>query len=485
MYKPIIFIYLNPTMKEYPMKDNLFYSKDIGKQIKLPIPEKGTKTYRYNKNKSLWLRLSYKGTFSYVAVLKNGKRITLPQTDLTEASDECGRLRLEFKEKGKIEKGQLRIAEDLNITFHEMATKYLEWSKKHKKETSIKADRERLRNHILPVLQDKNPTEISSREINTLLNSLIGKKNTYKYLQSLDGHSVKFITKDKVMYWLNQLGYGYIEIDNSIVEDLDYTNLQDFLSLVTKDETSVAKYMSKQSKYLVRETETTHGTFNKCKALLSHMYNTAMTWEGSKWEQIQVNPCVGIKSTKPKQKNRYLDNNELDRLKAVLNADEYKTDTIAHLVKFLVLTGARRSEALTAKWEHIDFNNKVWRKPEKNSKTKLAPPVPINKDVINLLMIMKKKSSTGYIFKSSKDSNKPINDFRKSFNNIMAKADIKDVNPHDLRRTFGTQLLLKGKDIFSVSKLLGHESVKTTESHYAFLNRETLHNAVNVLDGIL
>lgn len=210
-----------------------------------------------------------------------------------------------------------------------------------------------------------------------------------------------------------------------------------------------------------------------------------MTWDGSEWEQIKGKPCVGIKSTKPKQKNRYLDDKELNRLKNVLNSEEYKDDTIAHLVKFLILTGARRNEAVNARWEHIDFNNQVWRKPEKKSKTKLAPPVSISKDVIELLKHMQKINSDGYIFKSSVNPDKPINDFRKSFNTIMQKADIKNVTPHDLRRTFGTQLLLKGTDIFTVSKLLGRESVKTTENHYAFLNRETMHSAVNVLDGLL
>lgn len=91
----------------------------------------------------------------------------------------------------------------------------------------------------------------------------------------------------------------------------------------------------------------------------------------------------------------------------------------------------------------------------------------------------------GYIFKSSVKPEEPINDFRKTFDNIMEKASIKNCTPHDLRRTFGSQLLLQGVDIYTVSKLLGHNSVATTEKHYAFLNRETLHNAVNALDGLL
>jgi len=465
------------------MADNKFYTKKDIEQ--LAPPEKGTKTYRYGKNPSLWLRLSYKGTFSYVVVLQDGNKITIDQDDLGEASEECRRLRAEFKEKGKIEKGKVRIVEDLNITFHDMAVKYLDWAKKHKKENSLKSDRERLKNHLLPILKDKNPAEITSREIHSLLNSLIGKEHTYYYLKSIDGQSVKFVTRDKVTFWLSQMGFDHIEVADETVSKLNSSNLQDFLIIITKDKELVEHYINKTAEYTSKITITSYGTFNKCKALLSHMYNTAMTWEDPEWEQIKLNPCVGIKSTKSKQKSRYLDAKELERLKAVLISNEYKDHVVSQLIKFLILTGARKSEAVNAKWEHIDFNNKVWRRPDKNSKTKLAPPVSVSSDVIELLEYMNKTSKNGYIFKSTIDDNKPLLYFRKSFNTIMAKAEIKNCTPHDLRRTFGTQLLLSGIDIFTVSKLLGHESVKTTENHYAFLNRETMHSAVNVLDGLL
>jgi len=38
---------------------------------------------------------------------------------------------------------------------------------------------------------------------------------------------------------------------------------------------------------------------------------------------------------------------------------------------------------------------------------------------------------------------------------------------HDLRRTFGYNLIKQGMPIYQVSKLLGHASVTTTEKHYA------------------
>ena len=49
----------------------------------------------------------------------------------------------------------------------------------------------------------------------------------------------------------------------------------------------------------------------------------------------------------------------------------------------------------------------------------------------------------------------------------VRKLGIKDARFHDLRRTFGLNLIKQGMSIYKVSKLLGHRSVRTTEQHYA------------------
>ena len=53
------------------------------------------------------------------------------------------------------------------------------------------------------------------------------------------------------------------------------------------------------------------------------------------------------------------------------------------------------------------------------------------------------------------------------FKQEVRKLDIKNARFHDLRRTFGLNLIKQGMSIYKVSKLLGHSSVRTTEQHYA------------------
>ncbi|HIN40492.1 MAG TPA: site-specific integrase [Flavobacteriales bacterium] len=53
------------------------------------------------------------------------------------------------------------------------------------------------------------------------------------------------------------------------------------------------------------------------------------------------------------------------------------------------------------------------------------------------------------------------------FKKEVRKIGIKNARFHDLRRSFGLNLIKQGISIYKVSKLLGHSSVTTTERHYA------------------
>ena len=53
------------------------------------------------------------------------------------------------------------------------------------------------------------------------------------------------------------------------------------------------------------------------------------------------------------------------------------------------------------------------------------------------------------------------------FKKEVRRLGINNARFHDLRRTFGLNLIKQGMSIYKVSKLLGHKSVKTTEQHYA------------------
>jgi integrase len=62
------------------------------------------------------------------------------------------------------------------------------------------------------------------------------------------------------------------------------------------------------------------------------------------------------------------------------------------------------------------------------------------------------------------------NDFKRKFwEPVVTKAKITDFHWHDLRHTFASRLVMAGVDIFTVSKLLRHDEVGSTE-RYAHLS---------------
>lgn len=59
--------------------------------------------------------------------------------------------------------------------------------------------------------------------------------------------------------------------------------------------------------------------------------------------------------------------------------------------------------------------------------------------------------------------------FRKELKKACKEADVSTISPHVLRHTFATRFLQSGGDIYILSKILGHHSVKITEKVYAHL----------------
>jgi site-specific recombinase XerD len=62
----------------------------------------------------------------------------------------------------------------------------------------------------------------------------------------------------------------------------------------------------------------------------------------------------------------------------------------------------------------------------------------------------------------------------------LKEAKIENFHWHDLRHTFASRLVMKGINLYIVSKLLGHHSLDMTE-RYAHLALDFLQNAVDVL----
>ena len=60
---------------------------------------------------------------------------------------------------------------------------------------------------------------------------------------------------------------------------------------------------------------------------------------------------------------------------------------------------------------------------------------------------------------------------------------MKKITYHTGRHTFATMMLTLGVDLYTVSKLLGHSNVKTTQIYAKIINKKK-DDAVNLVNGL-
>lgn len=211
-------------------------------------------------------------------------------------------------------------------------------------------------------------------------------------------------------------------------------------------------------------------TVNRIRALLSVIVNLAIDHE-----LLESNLMKRVKKLQENnQIERYLSEGEIQRLWPILDAPEdygVANKTIAAIVKFLLLTGVRKREALDMQWSDIDLGKASWHL--KYNKSGKARYVMLNEDAIAILRAMPKKSV--FVF-ANPETQKPYNDIRKTFDKIMQLAGITNMRIHDLRHSFASLAVNSGESLFMVQKLLGHASPQTTQ-RYAHLQSSTLHQA--------
>lgn len=133
-------------------------------------------------------------------------------------------------------------------------------------------------------------------------------------------------------------------------------------------------------------------------------------------------------------------------------------------------TGLRDQELLSLKWEQIDFKNGTI-KTTTQTKSGRARYVPLSKRSAQILAQRPRHIKSPFVLYH--DDGERFMRLNKAFDGAVKRAGLKDLRPHDLRRTAGCRWLQRdGRTMQEVSTLLGHSSVAVTEKSYAFLDHE-------------
>jgi integrase len=209
---------------------------------------------------------------------------------------------------------------------------------------------------------------------------------------------------------------------------------------------------------------------NRVLALCSKMFSEAV-----RWDMRPDNPCKGIERNQENRRSRYLSQKEIADLSAALA--EYPSQNAADCLRFILLTGCRKAEAMTSTWDHFDLERGIWTKPSAHTKQKKEHRVPLSAPALELLQRIRAKAAADsmHVFPGRK-AGQPIQQIRTAWEFVVDRAELKDVRIHDLRHTFASILASAGVSLPLVGALLGHTQ-PTTTARYAHLYDDPLREA--------
>lgn len=127
----------------------------------------------------------------------------------------------------------------------------------------------------------------------------------------------------------------------------------------------------------------------------------------------------------------------------------------------LLLTGARREEMLSLRWEDIDFR---WRSLTIRDKVEGVRTIPLTPYLASLLERLPRRNE--WVFSSPNSADGRITDPRFAHNQALSAAGLPHVTLHGLRRSFGTLCEWVEMPSGISAQIMGHKPSALAEKHY-------------------
>lgn len=205
--------------------------------------------------------------------------------------------------------------------------------------------------------------------------------------------------------------------------------------------------------------------------LLRQMYNKAIDWGLE-----MINPAARIRLYKEVKRDRFLQADELPRFFAALAAEpDVQFRCFVYLSLFL---GQRRSNIQAIKWSDISFEREVLYIPD--TKTGKPQVVPLPKQVLELLREMEtfRNPDSPWLFPTTGGSRSGhMENPKKKWNALAARAGLQDLRMHDLRRTFASYQAITGSSNEIIGKALG-DTTPAVISIYARLSEHPVRQSI-------
>jgi integrase len=192
------------------------------------------------------------------------------------------------------------------------------------------------------------------------------------------------------------------------------------------------------------------------------------------WEFLERNVLKGVKLLNvDNQLHDVADQEQLARLVDILRTDSNRP--VCNIIMFLLSTGARKMEVLTATWGQIDMDRGLWTIPAATAKSKKSRTVPLNDSAMWVLVEMAKSKSSDAIF-ANPATGKPFTEITRVWYRLRKAAGIQQMRLHACRHQFAEMVVSSGRSLYDVQVLLGHSDPRVSQ-RYAKLSMSTLREA--------
>ena len=194
---------------------------------------------------------------------------------------------------------------------------------------------------------------------------------------------------------------------------------------------------------------------------------------------ISHSPCTGVAPLKIRQmRERYLSHDEARRLILALQKSSRPE---ARVLQLLLLTGARKSEILKARWEDVHLDRHLLTVPL--SKSNRPRHIALSDEAVAVIRNLPRHPGCSWLFPGH-TPDKPLSDIYLFWNDLRQKLGIAEVRIHDLRHTFASILVNAGHSLYEVQRLLGHSDPRTT-MRYAHLGHCSMLAATGTVSTFL
>jgi integrase len=194
-----------------------------------------------------------------------------------------------------------------------------------------------------------------------------------------------------------------------------------------------------------------------------------MNWHAARSDDFRSPIVRGMARTKPKERagQRVLTDDELRAIWAAAEADK---GLFGPYVQFLLLTGARRTEA--SRMAPAELSEKAWTIPGARYKTKIDHVIPLTEAARGALDRLPKIAGAKFVF--SGDGQRPFSGYSKAKAKFDKACGVTGWTLHDLRRTARSLMSRAGVNADIAERCLGHviSGVRGTYDRHAYFDEK-------------